>query len=102
MRLLAATIAAILLAPAAGAQTCPAQAPTETLAACLERTFGERAVLRLTGTRLVYELFLNPDTGTWTIVRTAPAGLSRVMTHGAGYTIPFALEAGMVPAKAVH
>lgn len=69
------------------AQTPPTQCgPRDAVLLALGERFGEgRRAIGLTGQGHVMEMFINAETGTWTITATTPAGMMCLIASGTGY-----------------
>lgn len=106
MRTFQAAVALVLLAGCASAQATP-EAPEgpvcmgrDQAVAVLEGKHGEtRRATMLSNDGTIIEIFAN-GTGTWTVLRTAPSGLSCVLEIGEGFfDAPATTPAAPPPAK---
>lgn len=84
MKILAvAALAASIALPAVAQQGC---GPRDNVLDVLASRYGEaRAAIMLDSDNNVVEVFVSPATGTWTVLRTAPGGVTCIVTYGNGY-----------------
>ena len=89
MRLLFAALAAafffVLGSPSSQAQPRPC-GDGEDIIARLEKDWGEAAeILALDASGRMVRILVNPDTGTWSMLLTAPNGLTCLVSHGSAW-----------------
>jgi len=65
------------------AQPCEAH---DSMVARLSQIYGESRIgIGVSGPRVVFEIFANPLSKTWTIIRTSPSGISCLVATGFGW-----------------
>jgi len=84
MKILAVAALAVCLAlPAAAQQNCGQH---DEVVELLAERYGEaRWAIALDSKNNAVEFFASTDTGTWTVLRTVPGGLSCVVSYGGAY-----------------
>lgn len=61
--------------------------PREAIHGALESRFGEARVMEGYAPGVVYEVWVNPETRSWTFTRTTPAGSTCVWASGEGFEV---------------
>ena len=89
MRVLFAAFAAafffVLVLPSSQAQPRPCGDGAD-IVARLERDWGEAAeIIALDASGRMVQILVNPDTGTWSMLLTAPNGLTCLVSHGSAW-----------------
>lgn len=95
-----AALWAVFLCLPFAAGAAPVCGEARALTAGLERQFGERVIARMLDRRgALLRILVNPESGSWTMLATAPAGQSCIVGFGEGFEAGRMAQAEPPPAE---